>query len=407
VTNFLTFTATNDNSVIEIAGSPMGLLLDSVYLFDISDSVYYLPEEPLSVLNGQNSYGLWRLEIWDNRVGQVLTNGHLISWRLQIGFVNTNYGIIVLTNHQPYSSSLVSNQVQYFAVDAPLNILSITNSIQATSPVTVIFNQSELPLPGRPGNVTIINGVTNGVFILDTNSIPALTTGQRYYLGVYTTNPTTNANNFIIQVDYDVPSAMPLTINGAAVKAKLPGGNGYAYYYFDVPSNAVSASIELFNLSGNAAMSVGYAGVGANRNNTELAYSAFDFSPDDKQIIISTNNNNSLRTGLVAGRWIIAVKNSGGAVDYQIRVFVNTNVIENGLMKAPDFIAPPQFIKSVGTVLQFNTDIGREYNVLVSDDLEKWQLLQKITATAVTTTVVDMTPPENNHKRFYRIVPSN
>ncbi|MGC8887179.1 MAG: S8 family serine peptidase [Verrucomicrobiia bacterium] len=407
-TNFITFTSTNDNSVIEIRGSSLGLLYDSFYLFDISDSVYYLPEESLSVLSGQNSYGLWRLEIWDNRVGQVLTNGHLISWRLQIGFVNTNYGIIVLTNHQPYSSALVSNQVQYFAVDVPLNVLSVTNTIKSDEPVTVVFNQTELPLPGRPGNVTIISGVTNGVFILDTNSIPALTTGQRYYLGVFTTAPTTNANNYTIQVDYDVPVAMPLAINGLPVKTKLPPGNGFVYYYFDVPSNAVSASVELFNLSGGAAMRIGYAGAGGSINEAELLYSTFESTSADKQVIISTNTDRAAQVGLAAGRWIVAVKNAGGgAIEYQLRVFVNTNIIESGLMKYPDFIKPPQFIKSVGTVLQFNTDIGREYSVLVSEDLEHWQPLQKITATGVTTTVIDMTPPESRERRFYRIVPSN
>jgi hypothetical protein len=30
---------------------------------------YYLPEESLDALTGQNSQGNWKLEVWDNRLG--------------------------------------------------------------------------------------------------------------------------------------------------------------------------------------------------------------------------------------------------------------------------------------------------------------------------------------------------
>ncbi len=398
-TNFLTFMATNDNSVIEIAGSPIGFLFDSFYLFDISDSVYYLPEETLDVLKAQNSFGLWRLEVWDNRVGQVLTNGHLISWRLQLGFVNTNYGIITLTNHQPYSGTLISNQVQYFAVSVPLNVTNLTNTIQANYPITIVYNQTELPLPGRPGNVTILDGITNGIFVLSSNSIPALLQGQQYYLGIVSSAPT---NNFIIQIDYDVPTALPLLPNGTVVTQQFPPGNGLISYALDVPIDAVSVSIEMFNIYGISEISVGYIEPASGA--VELVRSSYNSGSADKQIILTAD---SVPFGLKGGRWIIGVKNTGGgALGYQLRAFVNTNLIENGLMKLPDFVNPPSFIKSVGTVLQFNTDIGRNYNILVSDDLVNWSVLQTITATTVVTTVVDMTPPQNNNRRFYRIVPS-
>jgi len=170
----------------------------------------------------------------------------------------------------------------------------------------------------------------------------------------------------------------------------------------DIPEFTISSSIELLNINGMAAISVGYLEPGSDK--VELVYSSTDVGSADKQIILTTN---SAPFGLKAGRWIIGVKNTGGgALGYQLRVFVNTNIIENGLMKKPDFVKPPSLIKSVGTVLQFNTDIGRNYNVLVSEDLVNWNVMQTITATAVVTTVVDMTPPQNNNRRFYRIVPA-
>jgi subtilisin family serine protease/subtilisin-like proprotein convertase family protein len=410
-TNFLTFTATNDNSVIEIEGSPMGLLFDSFYLFDISDSVYYLPEEPLSALYGQNSYGLWRLEIWDNRVGQVLTNGHLISWRLQLGFVNTNYGIITLTNHQPYTGTLYTNNVHYFAVDAPLGILSITNSIlNADAPVTVVFNQTELPLPGRPGNVILMTGVTNGVFILDTNSVPALVTGQRYYLAVYSTSAATSTNTYTIQIDWDITTPAPLQLNVISSSGVM--WNGSINHIVTIPAGTVAASFELLGLNGGASMKIGYAGADESSQwmsksgtpQIEYIFSTSTTDSSDKQIVVTTNNFPFLTNG---GLWVISVKNEGGGIlEPKVRVVVSDKWTPGQPVKPPAFVAPPSFIKGVGTILNFDTDIGRKYRVMVSDDLVEWQILNETTATAVITTVVDMTPPEKNRQRFYRIVPS-
>ena len=54
-----------------------------------SSPSYYLPEQSLAPLIGTSAFGLWQLEIQDDRVGA--TNHTVLdSWQLQIAFSQTN-----------------------------------------------------------------------------------------------------------------------------------------------------------------------------------------------------------------------------------------------------------------------------------------------------------------------------
>ena len=46
-----------------------GTLLEGVTLTELPPELYYLPEVPLSDMYGEDAFGVWTLEIWDNRVG--------------------------------------------------------------------------------------------------------------------------------------------------------------------------------------------------------------------------------------------------------------------------------------------------------------------------------------------------
>src|SRR5207245_562933 len=100
------FTATNSTTAVElIGGGPSSVRVDQFELLTKADApgLYYLPEEPLTPLFGENAYGEWKLEVWDTRAGAALTNMSLLSWELKFVFVNTNLPATLLTNGQCYS----------------------------------------------------------------------------------------------------------------------------------------------------------------------------------------------------------------------------------------------------------------------------------------------------------------
>jgi hypothetical protein len=82
------FIATSNQTTIELLGNPLGVLLDDINLIQLpytNYNNYYLPEEPLSPLIGQNPQGCWTLSIWDTRADTLLsTNGALLSWTLEV-----------------------------------------------------------------------------------------------------------------------------------------------------------------------------------------------------------------------------------------------------------------------------------------------------------------------------------
>ena len=103
------FIATNNQTTIELSGNTLSVLLDDVQLVQLpytNYNNYYLPEEPLAPIIGQNPQGCWTLSIWDTRTDSSLpTNGALLSWTLQLTTSSTNASLIVLTNGVAYSDS--------------------------------------------------------------------------------------------------------------------------------------------------------------------------------------------------------------------------------------------------------------------------------------------------------------
>jgi subtilisin-like proprotein convertase family protein len=88
-TQTITFTATQNGTPLQIYAKEPGLLLDSFVLSQTQQGggLYYLPEQPMDSLAGQNAYGTWTLEIQDDRAGA--TNlATLGSWQLRFIFAN-------------------------------------------------------------------------------------------------------------------------------------------------------------------------------------------------------------------------------------------------------------------------------------------------------------------------------
>jgi len=135
--------------------SPSGSQVDTVTLTEVPSQLNFQPEEPLSQLNGQDAFGEWRLEIWDDRVGATNNNPQLDDWQLTFHLPPDNPPPVVSLSHcVPYVNTLPPNGIQYFVVDVPqwatmaTNILGFAEERFTTNPlpVTVLFNQTNFPV---------------------------------------------------------------------------------------------------------------------------------------------------------------------------------------------------------------------------------------------------------------------
>ncbi|MGA2177493.1 MAG: S8 family serine peptidase [Verrucomicrobiota bacterium] len=253
------FTATNSQTTIELAGNPLSVLFDDIQLVELPNTNYnnyYLAEEPLTPFIGENPQGCWTLQIWDTRSDSPLpNNGALLSWDLQMTISSTNVSLVVLTNGVPYTNAPggTYTNITYFGVDVPAtanfatNILTVTGG---TNQLNLLFNQSALPTGGLPGDMTLLAGVTAangpGTNTLSTQGAPPpLLPGRRYFLGVQN-NASVNVP-YTLEVNFDVASnnIIPLT-NGAFFATNI-GNTGPQYYSFVVPGNASMVTFQILN----------------------------------------------------------------------------------------------------------------------------------------------------------------
>jgi subtilisin-like proprotein convertase family protein len=192
----LTFVARSNSTAIALSGNPLGVLLDGMSITETGNR-YWLPEEPMTPIFGENAFGPWTLEIWDNRLGGPVTNAaNLLAWELQLGFIRTNPPTVLLTNSVSYTGVVSNNAWLYFAVDVPCTNGFMTNTITTDRPVDVFFNPVELPTDG-PGDVLLVAGLVGTH--LQVFSVPPLSPG-RYYLGLRNRDPI-NEVNVTIQSD--------------------------------------------------------------------------------------------------------------------------------------------------------------------------------------------------------------
>ena len=160
-TNIITFTAPSNNTMLEIQSltNNDGMLVDSFQL--VANPVpntnnYYLPEETLDALQGENSQGDWKLEVLDNRLGATNPQPTLVSWQLSLGLERVNPAAAIISNAVPATNTVLPGFITYYVVDVPPWAQCATNILTVTSggPVSLLFNQGALP------------GLTNGDFPL-------------------------------------------------------------------------------------------------------------------------------------------------------------------------------------------------------------------------------------------------
>ena len=155
-THTVQFTALDTNAVLTLQSLLPGTLVDGITLTEVPSELYYLPEVPLSDLYGEDAYGVWTLEIWDNRAGPTTNSAQLLEWQLNFGLAPSNPPPVITLSHGiPYTNSLPAYGMQYFVVPVPqwatlaTNILLFAVQVHTTNPlpVTVLFNQTNYPAP--------------------------------------------------------------------------------------------------------------------------------------------------------------------------------------------------------------------------------------------------------------------
>jgi subtilisin-like proprotein convertase family protein len=237
-TNLFEFTALETNSVVALQSLLPGTLVDSIALTEVPAELFYLPEVSLADLEGQDGYGIWTLEIWDNRAGPVGTNlAQLAQWDLNLHLAPSNPPPVITLSHAiPYTNSLPAYGIQYFVVPVPqwanfaTNILEFAEQVHTSNalPVTVLFNPTNFP---TIADYPLVGPVSAGSTTLRTNSTPALTNGQPYYLAL--TNPNPVGVTFALGVDFDITTLdnCQMLLSNAVSVAGIP-----RYFQFDVPT---------------------------------------------------------------------------------------------------------------------------------------------------------------------------
>lgn len=319
-----TFVATGTNTVMTVtadsAGSD-GVLLDSLKFTESRQvSGVYYPEESLTALKGDNAYGLWKLEMWDSRVGATNPAPELVSWNLSFVFGNPIVpDTRVLEPFVTLSNTIPAGGFQYLIVDVPPWANAATNLLLfADLPIFTWFNQNILPLGAAPPDTLFFGGpVTNGVQTLTQTppSVPPLVPGARYFIGLQNTNAV--AVSYAYRVDYDITE-----LTNTVSYTSITQSNGVSRYFtYNVSTNASAVSFDLFGMDGNLNLVA--------RQGTPLPtqfsfdYGSFNPGLTDEQILVFTNGTPvALRPGI----WYLGVLNTTiNPVNYTIRATELTN----------------------------------------------------------------------------------
>jgi subtilisin family serine protease/subtilisin-like proprotein convertase family protein len=304
-------------NVLEVEAIDDGILLDSFVLTEYDPQNYWLPEEPITPLKGQSAYGLWRLEIWDNRLGNLFTNAELISWELEFNFVNTNPPVITLTNGQCYSGTVAGDETVYFRANVPLLAAHATNELTSDSgpALRLLARRSALPTGASPPDdypPQTANPFTR--LVMSTTGTPPLEPGRSYYLGVRNVNAS-ETNRFTVCINFDridptLLNVIPLT-NGLCFSNTAPVTNLLTYYSFDPSPGAIELQFDILGPSGDVNL-VARRGLPL-PNPTSFDYISGNLGASEEHIYVTN-------WWEVPGRWYVGVYNlETNPVTYCIR----------------------------------------------------------------------------------------
>jgi len=239
--NSAEFTADRTNIVLTLQSLLPGTLVDGVSLVELPAELNYLPEESLAALNGEDSHGVWKLEMWDTRTGTNVA-GFLQDWQLNFILIPSNAPPVVQVAHGiPYTNTLPAFGIQNFVVNVPLWATNATNVLlsvinpnsgnPSTAGVLWSLNQQS---PGSTANALFWPPVASGTTVLSTGPVaPDIVPGQPYYLTI--TNPNAGPISFAYQVSFDIE-----TLTNCQLGSNFVWQGGIPrYFQFDVPTYPV------------------------------------------------------------------------------------------------------------------------------------------------------------------------
>jgi subtilisin-like proprotein convertase family protein len=196
----------------------------------VGNDLYYLPEQSLDTVAGENAQGQWQLEIQDDRAGAGLTNT-LVSWQMRFIFTEPVPTYTSLTN-EPLTNTVPAGGIVYYLVNVPANADIATNTLLFdTGPLNLLFDQTTPPIGITPPDYLLLS--VPGSANLTASSTPALVPGGSYYLGVQNTG--TVPVNYGIVVNFHF-LASPLAL------PQLPEQTAYANQLFAVSNSATGGS---------------------------------------------------------------------------------------------------------------------------------------------------------------------
>jgi subtilisin-like proprotein convertase family protein len=319
------FTATGPSTRLVFESrttNAFGIYLDTIQIASISVRTngrnYFLPEEPLREVRGENAYGIWRLEILDNRALNPV-QGVLLDWELDFDFSAPNPPTTTITNGQCYTNTIEGSAVRYFRVNVPVNATRATNTFFSTNSLNMSADRDTLPTGSfPPDDYPAVIG-PNGQLIMSIAGSPPLEPGLSYYVALRNVDPR-QTNTFAFCVDFDASptnnlgNVVPLT-NNACLTRSIEGTNLISYYSFDASSNAVGLFFDLRNLSGNVDMFV--------RRGLPLPIRGNSIESRNPG---TTEEHIAVGAGQIPGRWYIGIlNNQTNSVNYTLCVSEFTN----------------------------------------------------------------------------------
>ena len=212
---YLTFTEDTSLTTTPIKFAP------TPFVPATATNLYYLPEQSLSALAGTSAYGTWQLEVLDNRVGATNPAPELLSWQMELVYIQA-YPYLLGFTPQTATVAATTNSIVWYQVFVPTNASFATNILRSsTRAVNLWFSTNGPPTM----DIKLLNNRTTGTSILSTNTTPRLVPGSMYWLGVQ--NNTGNAATFRLEVDFDhgnpIGSGGPASVKIASAKATANG----------------------------------------------------------------------------------------------------------------------------------------------------------------------------------------
>lgn len=280
----------------------------------------YMPEVPLSELDGEPSKGDWRLLVWDTRAGATNPTPALLSWTLDLGYQPTNAAVIDLnsTNDYTHAGTIGTNETVYFRVSVPQDAVVATNTLSASTNLILVGRWDGVPkfdrgtddyfwayIPPDPMDYLITTNVS---------SQAPLVPGGRYYLALRNPMAQTEPGSYKIAVTFgetysDIPEGVITLTNKVPYIVDPEKGGGKTpvdYYHFNVSTNAIGASFLVYDATTNVTMVV--------KKGLPLPTDAnYDYvratgTSGFGEVTVYTN---SAPVPLTSGNWFIGIYNRG------------------------------------------------------------------------------------------------